>query len=52
MEHQHPRLLRRPEVKARTGIPCSTLYRLMANGQFPRPMKIGMHGRWTPAWAS
>ena len=35
------RILRRPEVSARTGLPQSTLYTLIAQGKFPRPVKIG-----------
>jgi prophage regulatory protein len=35
------RILRKPEVMARTGLPSSTLYTLMAQGKFPRPVKIG-----------
>jgi prophage regulatory protein len=34
------RILRRPEVCARTGYPVSTLYTLMAAGKFPRPIKL------------
>jgi prophage regulatory protein len=40
--HNRPlRILRRPEVSARTGLPQSTLYTLIAQGKFPRPVKIG-----------
>lgn len=35
------RLLRLPEVTARTGHPTSTVYALMASGDFPRPVKTG-----------
>lgn len=35
------RLIRRAEVCDRTGLPVSTLYRYMANGTFPKPVKIG-----------
>ncbi len=34
--------LRRPAVLARTGLSCSTIYDLMAKGQFPRRVKIGV----------
>lgn len=34
------KLVRRPEVSARTGLSQSTLYELMGNGSFPRPVKI------------
>jgi len=41
------RLLRRPEVEARTGLSRSTLYRLMRTGEFPEPLKIGPRAvRW------
>lgn len=33
-------VLRRPEVKRLTGIGTSTLYALMAKGEFPRPLKL------------
>lgn len=35
------RILRRPEVQNRTGLPTSTLYAMIADGRFPRPVKIG-----------
>lgn len=36
------RVLRKPAVKARIGISAdSTLYDLMAAGQFPRPINLG-----------
>ena len=34
------RILRRPEVEARTGYPTSTLYTKIQAGEFPRPIKI------------
>lgn len=34
-------LLRLPEVKARTGLTRSGLYRQIAAGTFPRPCKLG-----------
>ena len=41
------RLLRRPEVETMTGLSCSAIYRLMDEGKFPRPKKIGPHAvRW------
>ena len=36
------RLLRRPEVEARTGLSRSTIYSMMAKGAFPRPRRIGV----------
>ena len=35
------RLIRRPEVEARSGYSTSTLYEEIATGKFPRPVKIG-----------
>lgn len=35
------RFIRRKEVQELVGVSCSTLYRLMAAGEFPRPIKIG-----------
>jgi prophage regulatory protein len=35
------RILRRPEVQNRTGLPTSTLYAMIADGRFPQPVKIG-----------
>ena len=35
------RILRRPEVQTRTGLSRSTLYAMMAEGRFPRPVKLG-----------
>jgi len=35
------RILRRPEVEARTGLSRSTLYAMMAEGEFPRPIRLG-----------
>jgi len=34
------KLLRLPDVRARTGLPTSTLYAMMADGKFPRPVKL------------
>ena len=35
------RILRLPEVKSKTGLGRSTIYVLMANGEFPRSIRIG-----------
>jgi prophage regulatory protein len=35
------RILRLPEVKAKTGFGRSTIYSLMASGEFPRSIRIG-----------
>ena len=40
-------LLRRPEVEAAVGLSCASIYRLMAAGEFPRPIRIGLRAvRW------
>lgn len=35
------KLLRRPEVEARTGLSRSTIYDWMKRGQFPQPVALG-----------
>lgn len=35
------KLLRRPDVEARTGLSRSTLYAWMAEGKFPKPVALG-----------
>lgn len=35
------RILRRHEVEARIGLSRSTIYESMAQGEFPKPIKIG-----------
>lgn len=35
------RILRRPEVEARTGLSRSTIYEWMKRGDFPQPVKLG-----------
>lgn len=42
-------LLRLPQVKARTGLSRSELYRRIAKGAFPAPVKIGVRAS---AWSS
>ena len=37
----HNRLLRRSQVEEIAGLSRSSIYRLMQNGGFPRPVKIG-----------
>lgn len=34
------RLIRRPAVELATGLPRSTIYFLMARGEFPKPVKL------------
>lgn len=43
------RLLRRPEVERETGMSRSSIYRLMDEGQFPRPLRTGHR---MVAWSS
>ncbi len=41
------RLLRRPEVERRTGLSRTSLYRLMREGVFPEPIRVGPRAvRW------
>ena len=37
------RFLRRAQVQAATGLPESSLYRLIAEGKFPKPFKLSEH---------
>jgi prophage regulatory protein len=42
------RILRRREVEARTGLSRSTLYAQMAEGAFPKPVRLGKRAvGWT-----
>jgi prophage regulatory protein len=34
------KFLRKPQVKAKTGLPFSTMYEKIAAGEFPRPIKL------------
>lgn len=34
-------ILRRKQVEARTGLSRSTIYQYMADGQFPKPVRLG-----------
>ena len=44
------RICRLPDVKAQTGLSRSTLYSLMAQGRFPKPIKLGERAvGWTEA---
>jgi prophage regulatory protein len=38
---EQPLLLRRKQVEATTGLPCSTLYARINEGLFPSPVNIG-----------
>ena len=35
------RIMRRPQVEAATGLSRSTLYAMMTEGEFPRPIRLG-----------
>ena len=44
------RLLRLDEVKSRCGLSRSSVYRLMRDGAFPEPLKVGLRSvRWPQA---
>lgn len=49
MDYNPTRFLRRDSVLNRTGIGRSTLYLLMAKGQFPKSIKLTPDGR-SVAW--
>lgn len=42
LDNRPPTILRRKQVLARTGYSTSWLYALMAQGLFPKPIKIGL----------
>ncbi|WP_028454462.1 helix-turn-helix transcriptional regulator [Chitinilyticum litopenaei] len=44
-----PQLLRRPIVEQVTGLSRSSIYAMMATGQFPQPVRIGARA---VAWRS
>ena len=47
------RILRRREVEARTGLSRSTLYAQMAEGAFPKPVRLGKRAvGWTESTIS
>lgn len=39
---EHIRILRRPEVQARTGLSRSSIYSAMEGGTFPKSVKLGV----------
>jgi prophage regulatory protein len=41
MEKSHKKFLRLPEVRNRVPFGRATIYRLIANGEFPRPYNLG-----------
>ncbi len=44
-QHQPPRLLRLPEVKARIGLQTTQIYEYMERGIFPKSVKLCPSGR-------
>jgi len=36
-----PKLIRRHQLEANLGISRSTIYQMMASGEFPKPLRIG-----------
>lgn len=36
-----PQILRRPQLEARLGLARSSIYKMMDEGTFPRPVKLG-----------
>ena len=45
----HEKLLRKPEVMAKTGLSQSELYHQVSTGEFPKPVHISARAR---AWVS
>lgn len=41
MQNTSHKIERVPDVKTRTGLSRATVYRLMDEGQFPKPIKLG-----------
>lgn len=39
---QERRILRRPEVEAKTGFKRAHIYNLMQEGKFPKPVRLGI----------
>ena len=37
-----PAILRRPQVEQRTGLSRSTLYQYIKDGDFPKPVRLGL----------
>jgi predicted DNA-binding transcriptional regulator AlpA len=47
IQHE-PAILRRPQVEQRTGLSRSTLYQYIKDGDFPRPVRLGLRGVYLP----
>ena len=42
-----PKLMRRPDVEKAVDLSCASIYRLMSEGRFPRPIRTGKRTvRW------
>jgi len=41
IQHE-PAILRRPQVEQRTGLSRSTLYQYIKDGNFPKPVRLGL----------
>ena len=41
IQHE-PAILRRPQVEQRTGLSRSTLYQYIKDGDFPKPVRLGL----------
>lgn len=39
-EPPHTRYIRRPDVEAITGLSCSSIYKMMGEGNFPKAIKL------------
>ena len=48
MNGEIPRLLRMADVQKIVGLSRAAIYALIAQGLFPRPLKIGRSSRWRP----
>lgn len=58
IDRRHDTLLRLPEVRRRTGLSTTTIYRKMGLGEFPRSTRLSLNvvawyesdiGRWVAA---
>ena len=41
-----PEILRRKDIEKRFGLSRSTIYAMMADGRFPKPVKLGLSRSW------
>ncbi len=46
-----PIFMRIDEVSKLVSLPKSSIYKLMSNGEFPRPIKIGVGARASSLWS-